>query len=151
AEADVRRTVSADDAARALLADAGARGRRRLAVDVEGIRVHRAPAVVLAGGGGLLEAAGYARGGAATLDRRGRPAGVCGCIFHVDSLTLDGRKPRDRRLTCSRTECSIPSWTFGAGSSRSPTWGSTWSRRGRCTCWGWAAGSCCRSASRRRR
>src|SRR5690606_26858537 len=108
------------------------------AVGVERVRVHRPPAVVLAGGGRLLEPAGHARGGAAALDRRGRLARVHGCIFHRHSLPLGRRRPRDPRLTHSRksvhgTACPPPCRISGTGSSRFPTPGSTWAWPGSLT------------------
>ena len=66
---------------------------------VEGVGVDRAPAVVLAAHRGLLETPRHARGRAAALDRRGRGAGVGGCIFHRDSLPLGRRSPCDPRAS----------------------------------------------------
>ena len=66
-EADVRRIVAADDAARALLAYLGHRRGRRIGVIV---RVERAPAIVLAMAHVLFETPDHARSCAATLDGR---------------------------------------------------------------------------------
>src|SRR5690606_32425622 len=67
-EAQVRRLVAADDAARRLLVDAGVRVRIRAGVVA---RVARVPAVVAGLDGGGLVAAGHVRGRAASLDRGG--------------------------------------------------------------------------------
>src|SRR5690606_27120828 len=124
AEAHVGRLVAADDAARALRGDHGGRaGLQGLAGGVAEV-VPGPPAVVLAAGAALLEAAGHARAGPAPLQRAQGREPCFAVVAHPASLGQPCRSRCDgkgKRLDALREAwqglLSIPhlgAWLVGA-------------------------------------